>query len=487
MPKTKKIQIDSTRIGKEEINFPEFPLGIVSLQQPKIATDKLEFKDLIGNDEIKVTVLPSALGYPNQHTRDLLRALMRITWKKNNFKSSAVQTSIREILRELGLSASGQNLETIKKNLRILAGTRIEYEKSFFDKSLSERIKTTFNTGIISSFVFEEIEMKEQKAELKKKGDSIDFLKSGIFWNQQFFEISLKDSRNLIDYDYTYYITLKHYLAKELYLLLNKRSYNKSIFKIELNILAFEKLGISRTLENKMFKVRQMLKKAHKELKDTGFIQTDPVFKKENGIEYVTYFFLSQQSLFENNDHTYTPIITPTLIGDDYDEIKTSLVELGFTEGEVGKVLKTYDQERIRKITKLYSKQKQVRNPKKWIFKALLEDFDTTEIDLEEDKQKQELEAVRLAQEEKTAQLQAQIEGQKRDELVDTWISNNPEDYKLLCEAALKDLELSNVAMYILLRKSAFTKKIEPLEAFLSSRVFNAPVRSAIAKDYLNI
>jgi hypothetical protein len=484
MPKFNKKKIDKSRLGKEEINFPEFPLGIVSQQQPKDLIEKLEFRDVVGNDEIKVTILPSSLGYPNQTTRDLLRALMRITWQKNGFKDPKVTTSIREIIRELGMSASGQALELIKKHLRILAGTRIEYEKSFFDKELSDRIKSTISINIITSFLFEELESRTQNKELKKKGGYSDLLKSGISWNQEFFEISLKDSRNLIDFDYTYYITLENHLSKELYLLLNKRSYNKSFFKIEMKILAFEKLGISRTLESKLFKVRQLLKKAHKELIDSGFIKKEPLFKKENGIEYVTYYFHEQQYLFDEPAGEHTQDITSNSeirLSEKENEVRNMLMELNFTEGEAGKILREYGDDFTSKIIKLYRKQKGVRSPKKWIFTALYKRYDVSEIEEEIRIENQKAEEAKVA-EQKLIEVQEQkAKSNELSDKIDVWIGQNPSKYYSKCLEFLQELEESKQTFYLdLISRESVKSGKTKVEIIMENSILSSMVRSKI-------
>lgn len=475
----KKKFITDERLGKEEINFPEFPLGICSQQQPKVMPAKLEFHDLVGNDQVKVTVLPSAFGYPNQQTRDLLRALMRLTYRKNRFNDSKVETSLREILKELGVTPSGQSIETVKKNLRILAGTRIEYEKSFFDKNISDRLKTTIGINIISSYIFQEAEYTAQQKELGI--DLSDQLKSGIFWNQEFFDMSLRDSKNLIDFDYTYYISLENNITKELYLLLNKRAYSKPIFKIDMKILAFEKLGMSRTLENKLFKVRQQLKKAHEELMKTGFLTREPAIEKINGSEYVMYFFTPIKTLFDRtNDKNEDDI--PNISHPDYDpaNFKESLIKLGFTEGEIGKLYKRYDIEILRKSVKLCLLQKRVESPKKWLYKCLTDQYDLSVVDKVES-QEQELKIQEALFQEKIEQKQMQKAENDDIELkIEEWIRNNQCAYLFLTEATLADIQLNNETMYKNILRSSHKKNLTPLEVVAQSPLYNYKTRSII-------
>jgi len=188
--KAKNKVITYKQKGLEDINFPEFPLGFCSEKQPKEIKETLVFQD----GDNKIYIKPSSLGFPTPSTRDLMRGLMKMAFRKNKFSDRALDTSLREITRELKKTNAGENIKTIKKNLDILVDTRIIFENCYFDRKTSKKIRRRVNIGIIQSYFFEEAKNKKDNDLYFKENP--DLLRSGIRWNEDFFNISLDNANN---------------------------------------------------------------------------------------------------------------------------------------------------------------------------------------------------------------------------------------------------------------------------------------------------
>ena len=490
-------------VGKEDINFPEFCLGVLTDRKIKGLGDKLIYNSLMDSNSV-ITVIPSQFGYPNQSTRDLYRSLMRITFKKNQFQSRRVVISAREILKELGQAISGGNLTTLKKNLRILRGTMIEFENGYFDKKKG-LVKDTINFGILSGFRLREVKRKSGQnvvvaaeediapdiqdiQDIPEENVEKELDEGWVVWNEVFFEYSLKEGRNLINYNYSYYISLKTSIAKELYLLLNKRAYKKDIFRIKLKVLAFEKIGITRNLEDKLFKVRQLLRRAHKELLDTGFLEKEPVFEKLSDGEYIKYFFKHRQiSIFDSeNDLLNTEDEQIPVYSGQQLDVSKNLEEIGFTYGEIGKLIQKYDIKKLEDALDLMSlsdHDKKIRSKKKWMHSCLNQDFSMEDLlkEREENKKKKIAEDRRKREEAIKRKQEAEIA--LKNENITNWIEENPRVYKDLCEEYLGEIKSKNNFSYTMVQREAYKNNISELEAI---KKFDASIRSLIFDVYLN-
>jgi hypothetical protein len=467
---TKQIKrsiISLENIAKEDINFPEFCFGIMGKSPKDKQPEELIFIDK-RNPDAKISIYKSKHGLPTQFTRDLRYALIRIAHRKNNLMERKVRINGDELMEELGLSRSGKNLSIIKKHLEILTGTNINFQNNFFDKSTNQQIENTVSFNILQAFSI------TSKKQMKTKDQSLE----GFFmWNEYYWDKSIINGRNLIDMDYMLYRLFDGDITKQLYLFLNKRRYKSKTLRLELDVLAYEKLGISKT--RSLTKVKYDLKKSHDQLIKNNFLESLPAYLIFNDKIYITYQFKQQLILDSVLDEVAQSTQEVVITND--------LEKYGFTQGQIAKMINKFDKELIEKTIKFYefsAKNQNIRSSKKWILASLEKDFDTSEFD----KHEQDLfESLNFQQEQKEAREQQkheEIENRRRSEENDlkirTWIGNNSGTYASLCTDYLETLKVENPFMYKSLLEKSLKMKVSALQTLMDNKIYNTEVRGKI-------
>jgi len=465
-------------VGKEDINFPEFVLGVLDKNSNKESKKEIIFHDPLYPDK-KIGVVPSIFGFPTQLTRDLYRALMRLTYLKNRFHSSKIDCTLREICREMGIKVSGQMTAKIRESLDILAGTQVKFYHSYYNLESKDLIDEVTSIGILDGYTLREFNKKGDKKMDQEK------LQNSIKWSPSFWDLSLKEAKNLINYDYSFYISLNGNITKELYIFLNKRAFNKKFFKIPIRILAFEKLGMSRTLSDKLFKVRQQLRKAHQELLEKGFFDSEPRFVKTSSDEWVHYSFSVRHKI--GVDETEPGFLEQTLLvfDEEQEKLKDNLKKIGFTEGQIGKMFDRHSIDFLRDGIDLLGITENIKNPRNWFWGYLKGDYDTDTLhqhrqsQQEEEKKRKEEEEKRQKEEQKEQEKAEQSAKQKAE--INDWISKNTLKWIEMCENYLKN-ELKTDSRFFYDRVMATAKKQgkTPVEVFMSNEMYNYKVRATV-------
>lgn len=477
--------VNTQLLGKVDINFPEFCFGIIGkmpvADQPKDIIYKLQ-----GDDTKKVTVIRSSYGFPDQKTRDLLYALMRITYRKNGFTNSRVPCSLHEMAKELGVTNTGNNLKVIKKHLDILRGAQLKFENSFFKKMDSTLSRNTMSVGVLANYFYREVSKDGKLIELSDIDD--DSLAQGYFtWDEIYFKTSLQTSVNLIDFDYSLYLSLGKDTAKQLYLFLNKRRYSVPSLRMPLNEIAFTIMGISEKMSEKMFKVRQQVRQANKLLFDLGLFRQIPRFEKEFGKEYVIYIF---------NQHTPIPLFEEETTqisleqGGTFNTIKNILIGFRATEGQVASLVKRYDNEKLLKVLKQLDLQYENKSTVKKIVALVNNLMANKEVDItlvqnaeDEKKEKQKAQAeyqeVKVVEDNERKLLLEKIE--KQNKKADIWIKNNEQAYLEFCTQMIESKIKSNSFLNTLLNKAKAKHSLsDDLEAVRSDNVLKGKINELL-------
>ncbi|MBC7471693.1 MAG: hypothetical protein H7196_00300 [candidate division SR1 bacterium] len=469
---TKQIQIKRSivsleNIAKEDINFPEFCFGVMGKTPKDKQPEELVFVDK-RNPDAKISIYKSKHGLPTQFTRDLRYALIRIAQRKNNLMERKVPIKGDEIMEELGLSRSGKNLSIIKKHLEILTGTNINFQNNFFDKSTNQQIENTVSFNILQAFSI------TSKKQMKTMDQSLE----GFFmWNEYYWDKSIINGRNLIDMDYMLYRLFDGDITKQLYLFLNKRSYKSKTLRLELDVLAYEKLGISRT--RSLTKIRFDLKKSHDQLLKNNFLESLPEYSNFNEKMFITYEFNQQLRLEVIADENVQ--LTQGM------SITNDLEKYGFTKGQVSKMIIKYGNDVIEKTIKFYefsSKNQIIRIPKKWILASLDREFDTSDFDTHEQSLFETVKLEELEKEDKERKIQNEIDNKRKSEIADAeireWIGNNSGSYASLCTDYLETLKESNPIIYNSLLEKSRKLKVSALQTLMDNKIYNTEIRSNI-------
>jgi len=474
-------------IGKEDINFPEFVLGVLDNRGNKTESKEIIFQDPKYPDK-KIGIVRSGYGFPTQLTRDLYRALMRLTYTKGHFQDRKVKCTLREICREMGIAVGGKTTTKIKESLDILTQTRVKFYYSYFDLEEKEVIDSITSIGILDTYTLREF---------NKKGDkkNSDTLENSIGWSIDFWDLSLKEAKNLINYDYSFYIALKGNITKELYVFLNKRAFNKKFFKIPLSVLAFEKLGMSRTLTDKLFKVRQQLRKAHQELLEKGFFDSEPLFVKTSDEEWIHYSFAVRHKFVEDKEPAF--LEQTLLVFDEHQEkIKNELKQIDFTEGQIGKILDQHETQFLQDGLDLLAITESIKNPRNWFWGYLKGRYDITtlhqkrkeEEKLLERRRQEEIKQKQIEQEErirleilKKEEEEKAKQSANQNNLINDWIIKNPMQWVEMCKNYLEnDFKGDNSFFYERLIKDSQKQEKTPLEVFMATDIYNYKMRSMV-------
>jgi hypothetical protein len=223
------------------------------------------------------------------------------------------------------------------------------------------------------------------------------------------------------------------------------------------------------------------LKKPHNELIKHGLIRRLPEYlKTHDRREYVVYTFGLQKQ----------PFIQEALpIGNvKFDEIKEKLLELDFTEGQIGMLLKEFSLESIEDAFELFQIQNQtgkVKSAKKWIFACLKGGFDMTELNkVRTAKKEQELEKAQKA-EEQDKRLELEKKQQEKVKAlstqIDMWIGQNPGQYYAKCIEFYEKLKSdNNLGLLTIIAKDAAKLGKSEVEVIMENNILSSMVREMI-------
>lgn len=477
-------------VGKTDINFPEFCFGVIGKKTIKNEPNFLVYEDPNYPDR-KITIVRSAYGLPNQSTRDLILALLRITWQKNNFTSRIVPITASEVLEALGVAKSGRSLNVLRKNLDILQSTSIKFENNFFLKKNNKNISDELAFSVLSSYYLKRVKTQDKDNSIIR--DNPDCINGYFVWEDTFFASSLENAKNLIDYNYTLFFSLRKDISKQLYHFLQKRGYNKNVLRIDLRVLAFQKLGISQNHINKIYKVRQLLKDAHKELLKIGFLSELPKFDKHSKTkEYVVYTFQSNPTTFQLQKQKPESELA-LQDSQKREDCRSRLLNLSLTDGQAGKIFRNYSLVEIQKALELiqfyYPEGEKIKKPMALVVTALKGQLDTTSLD--KDKQEKKIEKKRSEQE-KQAQEKAnyekellekarEIEAKRRLEKLRIWKEKHAREYLSEKQFFLDNL---NRILKTALEKKAREKKVKALEIVDTNKMTKGMFRTYLWQKY---
>ena len=504
MPKQKpasKIQIiPYENIAKDDINFPEFCFGLIGRVPLKDQPSELIFVDK-NNPNQKISVSKSKFGFPTQFTRDLRITLSRLSFQKNQFKTRKFNVSGSEILKEMGISISGKSINLLTKHLEILSATRITFNGSYFDKASKTKIEGEKSISIIQGY---EILTTKNKKNKILRGEQ---LIGSVYWQEQYFNDYLKNASNMIDMDFVLYSRLDGDITKQLYLFLNKRRFNKDTFRISLEVLAYEKLGIN--MNRQIRKIKFDLKKSHEELIRTGFLVEVPAFTKGSDGKWIVEYCFTSDDLFSNfnqfpnlqipeksdlQEIDITKISKFEITKNQKIEIlKKQLIEIGLNVSEIGKLLDSYSDVKIQEAIELYQitiqNKTKIRNPRNWIFACLKNDFDTSAV-VEKKKRVKEAELIVEveAKEKKEKEIEDKLkiaENVERKQKIDEWIANNIEEYVEIRQNYITTLEETGGIMWRQLTKKANEQDKTFAKIVTELPMYSSELRNNIWKEYI--
>lgn len=511
-----------------DINLPEFCLGIIGRVPEENQNSKIVYQDS-KYPERKIIITRQDEGFPVQSTRDLLLVLARLNQRQNNFTENKVAFSGGMILKELGLTVCGKNMKDLKRDLARLTGTRIVFENSFYDKEKKEH--RTLDMGVVSAIATRET------TNLDGSMISDDDLSFGTYltWSDEFFSASFMNFKNLIQIDFSSYMQLSGDITKQLFKFLSKRRFSKEIFSISVSVLAYEKLGISKTVPLK--KAKFNLKKCHDQLQRTGFMDKEPgFFNKDNGDLWVEYDFstvkniasqevslLESQEVVKYGDQkkieqldkyfressgdtedvkkSHKNVIDVQVseslekrksesqeVDLELENTKKRFIDLGLTEANYGKMINKYSYQKILDGLDLldieFKNGTKIRSKKKWFLACLNQDFDTDSLFADREKveietQNQQKLELQKQEDQKILDEQQKLADQKSKQL-EEWMSNNIFEVVDECEKYAKEIIDKGGIMANMLTKTAKENNETISKAILTNPIFAGNVKTRL-------
>ena len=339
-------------MGKDEMNLVEFPITLLSNRDmEKVKT--LEFSDIIFGEGNKMTKREwivtgsDKFGLPLANDNDILLSILQIG-KERNFESSNISFSRYKLCKMIGLRPGGSAYKRIESALDRLVGVRIKAKNAFWDNIKKGYV--TVNFGIIDSY---SLLTPSNDKKVKGKRKNSKSITGNVVLNSVLFQ-SIR-SGYIKNVDLKLYFGLKSVVSKRLYRYLDKKSYRKSRFEINLFTLAFEHLGLSRSRPYAS-QIKQCLNPAHDELIENGFLESTKYEKTADGKSEKVIYYFNKKARFEKIDE---PIALPEpeelpekpveaeVCKTENDIVFETLIANGVTEGVARQLVRNYSIERI--------------------------------------------------------------------------------------------------------------------------------------------
>jgi hypothetical protein len=253
--------IETFEMGKDELNLSEFPIAVVA-EAARPGQLTLEFSDTIKDRSTGLPVVRRVTvhgteewGLPAAQDDDVMIGLLQLCylagWPKR------ICFTRYQLCKLLRWSVGGASYRRIYQALHRLSTTTYNYRYGWRDKA---------NREWVPSLVFSYIQaLKVHETDKPTKSGLCE-----VTWSDDFHR-SL-EAGNLKGLDFNRFVSLRSSIAKRLYRFLDKRfGAGHSRYSCDLHVLAFEKIGVSRSYGDAA-QIKRLLVPAIRELEGVGFI-----------------------------------------------------------------------------------------------------------------------------------------------------------------------------------------------------------------------
>ncbi|MBV8234844.1 MAG: replication initiator protein A [Acidimicrobiia bacterium] len=240
---------DPRRVGRDEMNLCEFPIASLADRVPE-GCKTMVFEDRHG----RLTVSGSdAYGLPAAPDSDVIVGLIQLTKLRNDFTNPTVTFTRYELLRLLGWPDQTHFYRRLTESLRRWVGVTLYYDGCWWDNKRKRRVSASFH-------ILDEVVLPDEND---------PGIESSFTWGKKFFK-SCRDG-NLKRLDLDTYFALKSAVSKQLFRFLEKRFYLRRDWTLDLQELAHERVGMSRTYA--AWKIKQKIQPALDELEEIGLLE----------------------------------------------------------------------------------------------------------------------------------------------------------------------------------------------------------------------
>lgn len=146
----------SGSVGRDELNFAEFPIALVTDRVPNgQKTIKIEdriFDKRKGRHVDRRLVITAAdeYGLPTAKDDEVILGLIQLTREKDDFVKRTVDFSRSELIKLLGWPDTGPSYRRLTTSLQRWLGVTLTYENAWWDKSQDQW--TTIGFHVLESF-----------------------------------------------------------------------------------------------------------------------------------------------------------------------------------------------------------------------------------------------------------------------------------------------------------------------------------------------
>jgi hypothetical protein len=320
--------------GRDELNLAEFPITLLAERVPD-GQKTLEFQDAVRDQKTKeivtrkLTVSGSdKYGLPTAKDDEVILALVQLTRVANNFSEREVHFSRRDIIQLLGWPYSGQSFRRVEESLKRWLGVTLYYKKAWWNNKAQAWVDEDFH--IIERLSF----CDTRRGRRADGGEQQELPFSSFTWSEVIFHSFQAGYLKRLDLDF--YLGLTSATAKRVYRFLDKRFYHGPRWEFDLDEVAFEHVGLSRTYHTG--KIKEKLAPAVEELEAKGLLEplalSERYFQVRRG-EWRAIFIKKVPAVEEQA----RPAVTGAL--------QKQLAERGVTAGTAGELVAAFPPERI--------------------------------------------------------------------------------------------------------------------------------------------
>lgn len=271
--------------GKDEMNLAEFPIATITNRVDP------DMKTLIYTDETfdaanrimvkrQLTITASdRYGLPTATDDEVILGLVQLT-RMQGFLSNELAFSRYQLVQVLGWQPTTKNYRRLEDALNRWIGVTLYYEKAWRDKSTNEWVNANFH-------ILDNVRIYKKDDPLDQNGNQG---KCYIKWNDHIFKNF--QAGNLKSLDFGIYRNLTTPIAKRIFRFLDKRFKLKAHQTFDLEIFAFEKIGISKSYSDTA-QLKRRMAPAIKELEDLKFIEpmsADERYQKKTAKKWTIRF-----------------------------------------------------------------------------------------------------------------------------------------------------------------------------------------------------
>lgn len=435
----KSMAPDPQNLGKDEMNFAEFPLALLS-DRASSGVNLLEFQDTITDRKTRLPVQRKVrvygaqnLGLPTSQDADVLIALLKLTKDQNGCTSRVVYFSRYGLLKILGWARTGQSYQRLRMAIRRWLGVYIEYERAWWNPAIEEWADVHFH--VLESAVI-------YGGERIPKGEQADLPYSSFTWNETVFKsFQAGYIKNL---DMSFYLGLQSAISKQMYRFLDKHFWQRDQLEYDLRDFAFEHIGLSRKYDTG--KIKEKLDPHIRELEEREFLEPMPRSERYRQIrpgewKIILVRHKKHPQLFAATEakatlHEVSPLQAQLMARGIHEEMARSLLA-EYPADHITTQIETFD-------TLMQARDKRVsKNPPGWLVDAIRKNYHKPK-DVATPTDKKRRSEDRIAAKKRAEQLEAEREAeelvrreQERAPLVAYWNSLSAEQQKELEASAL--------------------------------------------------